>query len=103
MSELIGSFGRKIEYLRISLTDRCNLRCTYCMPEDGVNCLAHQDILTFEEIERVVRCAAGLGVSKVRLTGGEPLIRKGIVALVRRLRTIPGLKDIALTTNGPLR
>ena len=96
------SHGRTIDYLRISLTDRCNLRCIYCMPEEGVHSLAHEDILTLEEIERLVRIAAGMGISRVRLTGGEPLVRRGVTDLVRALNDIPGIESVALTTNGTL-
>ena len=96
------SHGRTIDYLRISLTDRCNLRCIYCMPEEGVHSLAHADILTLEEIERLVRIAAGMGISRVRLTGGEPLVRRGVTDLVRALNDIPGIESVALTTNGIL-
>ncbi|MGI6032233.1 MAG: GTP 3',8-cyclase MoaA [Coriobacteriales bacterium] len=95
-------FGRRIDYLRISLTDRCNLRCIYCMPEEGVPWKSHQDILRIEEIAEFVRYAAQLGVRKVRLTGGEPLVRKGVVDLVRDIHETPGIEDISLTTNGVL-
>lgn len=94
--------GRKIDYLRVSVTDRCNLRCIYCMPEQGVAYKSHPEILTYEEIERLVRIGAGLGIRRVRLTGGEPLVRQGLVDLVEALRAIPGIEDIALTTNGTL-
>lgn len=94
--------GRKIDYLRISVTDLCNLRCKYCIPEKGVPLKQHEDILSFEEIERVVREAAALGVTKVRITGGEPLVRRGIAELVRMVAAVPGIRDIALTTNGVL-
>ncbi|MDO4590756.1 MAG: GTP 3',8-cyclase MoaA [Slackia sp.] len=96
------SHGRTIDYLRISLTDRCNLRCIYCMPEEGVTSLAHADILTLEEIERVVRIAADMGITRVRLTGGEPLVRRGVTDLVRAIRATPGIENVALTTNGIL-
>lgn len=96
------SHGRTIDYLRISLTDRCNLRCIYCMPEEGVASLAHADILTLEEIERVVRVAADMGITRVRLTGGEPLVRRGVTDLVRAIRATPGIENVALTTNGIL-
>jgi GTP 3',8-cyclase len=99
---LFDPYKRKINYLRISLTDRCNLRCCYCMPEEGVPLIPHRDILTYEEILRVVRIFAGEGISKVRLTGGEPLIRKGIVGFVSDLSRIDGIKDLSLTTNGVL-
>jgi len=94
--------GRTIDYLRISITDRCNLRCVYCMPEDGVPPCQHQDVLRYEEIERVVRVAASLGISKIRLTGGEPLARRGFVDLVELLARIPGIEDLSMTTNGTL-
>jgi cyclic pyranopterin phosphate synthase len=96
------SFGRRIDYLRISVTDRCNLRCVYCMPPDGVPWRAPNEILTFEEIERFAEAAVEEGISKIRLTGGEPLVRKGIVDHVARLRSITGIEAIAVTTNGIL-
>ncbi|MEW6547013.1 MAG: GTP 3',8-cyclase MoaA [Bacillota bacterium] len=96
------AFGREINYLRVSVTDRCNLRCRYCMPEEGVESIAHADVLRYEEIERLVRVAARLGFWRVRVTGGEPLVRKGIVGFVRRLASIPGITDVSLTTNGVL-
>lgn len=99
---LNDTYHRTIDYLRISVTDRCNLRCVYCMPEEGVPSCSHDDILRYEEIERVVRAAAALGIRKLRLTGGEPLVRLGIVDLVRALARIPGIEDIAMTTNGIL-
>jgi len=99
---LIDTHGRKHDYLRISVTDRCNLRCVYCMGEDGIDQIAHQDILSYEEIIRVVSAGAELGISKIRITGGEPLIRKGIVSLVEQIAAIPGIKDLAMTTNGTL-
>jgi cyclic pyranopterin phosphate synthase len=95
-------FGRRIDYLRISVTDRCNLRCVYCMPPEGVDWKPSGDILSFEEIERFARVAAGEGISKIRLTGGEPLVRLGIVDHVRRLRETTGIEAIALTTNATL-
>ena len=95
-------FDRKIEYVRVSLTDRCNLRCRYCMPEAGVTKLAHADILTFDEILRVIRQLARLGVKKVRLTGGEPLLRRDITELVASIHAIAGIESIAVTTNGVL-
>lgn len=94
--------GRTIEYLRISLTDRCNYRCIYCMPEEGVVSMHHEDILRIEEIARVVRVAAQLGIRSVRLTGGEPLVRRGVVDLVRDIAATPGIENISLTTNGVL-
>lgn len=96
------SHGRTIDYMRISLTDRCNLRCIYCMPEEGIEQVDHASILRFNEIERLVRIAAEQGISRVRLTGGEPLVRKGVVDLVRSLHEIPGIRDISMTTNGIL-
>lgn len=95
-------YNRKITYLRVSVTDRCNLRCTYCMPAEGVKLLDHRDILSFEEIVEVVREAVDLGVTKVRITGGEPLVRKGIVSLVEKIAAISGIMDFGLTTNGIL-
>ncbi|MEG1493398.1 MAG: GTP 3',8-cyclase MoaA [Gordonibacter sp.] len=96
------SHGRVIDYLRISLTDRCNFRCIYCMPEEGVSQLAHDDILRIEEIERAVRVAAGMGIRSIRLTGGEPLVRKGVVDLVRAIADVPGIENVSMTTNGVL-
>jgi len=99
---LIDSFGRLHDNLRISVTDRCNIRCFYCMPEGPIPFLDREEILSFEEIERVARVAVSLGVRKLRLTGGEPLVRKGLPVLVERLCGIPGVEDIGLTTNGVL-
>ncbi len=99
---LNDTFRRSIDYLRISITDRCNLRCVYCMPEQGVPACSHDEILRYEEIERLARAAAALGVRQLRLTGGEPLVRLGVVDLVRALARIPGIEDIAMTTNGIL-
>ena len=96
------SYERPIQYLRVSVTDRCNLRCVYCMPEEGISQLAHDDILRYEEIVRIVRLAVEMGFVHVRLTGGEPLVRKGIVELVAALARIPGLDDLSMTTNGIL-
>jgi cyclic pyranopterin phosphate synthase len=93
---------RVINYLRISLTDRCNLRCAYCMPEEGIRCLPHAEILTYEEILRLTRLAVGGGIRKVRLTGGEPLVRRGVVEFVCRLGELKGLEVIGMTTNGVL-
>jgi cyclic pyranopterin phosphate synthase len=102
MTGLFDSFQRPINYLRISVTDRCNLRCVYCMPEEGVSLMSHNDILTYEEIHTVVKAAAELGIDKVRLTGGEPLVRLGLPELVRMLAGIKTIDDISLTTNGIL-
>lgn len=99
---LSDSFGRRIEYLRISLTDRCNLRCVYCMPEEGVPYEDLDNVLSFEEIERVVRVLAQAGLKKVRLTGGEPLVRKNTPELATRLTGIAGIREVTLTTNGIL-
>lgn len=95
-------FDRKINYLRISVTDRCNLRCVYCMPEEGVELLDHKDILNFEEILEVAKSAVRKGVDKIRVTGGEPLVRKGIVDLVRMIGEIEGITDYSMTTNAIL-
>ena len=99
---LADAFGRTIDYLRISVTDKCNLRCEYCMPEEGVPHLRHEDILSFEEIAEVTRVAVQMGVVKVRLTGGEPLVRRDIASLVAMLADIDGIDDFAMTTNGSL-
>ena len=102
MTGLSDSFQRPINYLRISVTDRCNLRCIYCMPPSGVTLLSHNDILTYEEIDTIVSAAAQLGINKVRITGGEPLVRAGLPELVKILSRIEALDDISLTTNGIL-
>lgn len=94
--------GREINYLRVSVTDRCNLRCEYCMPPEGIELKGHGDMLTYEEIVSIVGAAVGLGIGKVRLTGGEPLVRKGIDSLVRLLREIDGIEEVSMTTNGIL-
>jgi len=99
---LVDGYGRLHDNLRISVTDRCNIRCFYCMPDGAVDYMPRPELLTYEEMERFVRVAVGLGVSKVRLTGGEPLVRKDLPQLVERLARIDGLRDIALTTNGVL-
>jgi cyclic pyranopterin phosphate synthase len=99
---LIDTFGRVHDNLRISVTDRCNIRCYYCMPETGVEFMERGEILSFEEIERFVRVAASLGVTKLRVTGGEPLVRKDLPDLIHKLIAIPGIKDLALTTNAVL-
>lgn len=97
---MVDRFGRPINYLRISVTDRCNLRCRYCMPPEGVTLLRHNDILAFEEIFEVARTAVSMGVTKLRITGGEPLIRRDIAELVRELAGINGVEDLSLSTNG---
>jgi cyclic pyranopterin phosphate synthase len=95
-------YQRRIDYLRVSITDRCNLRCIYCMPPTGARKLTHDDILTYEELLRLVGIALEMGISKVRLTGGEPFARRGIIEFCRRLSSLPGLKSLSLTTNGVL-
>ncbi len=102
METLCDPFGRSIRYLRISVTDRCNLRCVYCLPASGVRWLPREAVLRFEEIHEVVRAGAQLGINRVRLTGGEPLVREGIVELVHMLGSISELNDLSLTTNGVL-
>jgi len=99
---MMDGFGRRIEYLRISVTDKCNLRCVYCMPEEGLPWLKREEILSYEEIAEVVRVMAPLGLRRVRITGGEPLVRRDLPVLIRALRRIPGIEDIALSTNGAL-
>lgn len=99
---MYDNFNRKINYLRISITDRCNLRCQYCMPEDGIKLLQHQDILSLEEIVDFTKIAVSKGIDKVRVTGGEPLVRKGVVNLIQQLSEIKGIKDLSMTTNGVL-
>lgn len=96
------SYHRRIDYLRLSITDRCNLRCTYCMPEGGVAWLGHEDILSYEEILHLVQVVARMGISKIRITGGEPLVRKDILFLCANIAATPGLKSLSLTTNGLL-
>ena len=96
------SYGRTIEYLRISLTDKCNLRCKYCMPETGVSYLKHEDILSLEEVARLVRLLSNEGVKRVRLTGGEPLVRKNICKLISDIKNTDGIERVSLTTNGTM-
>ena len=102
MKKLVDSYNRHINYLRISITDRCNLRCTYCMPLEGVSHLAHEDILSYEEVLRIARIAVKEGIKKIRITGGEPLVRKGVVNLINWLSKIEGIEDLSMTTNGIL-
>ncbi|MCR4805635.1 MAG: radical SAM protein, partial [Clostridia bacterium] len=99
---MTDGFGRTIEYMRVSVTDRCNLRCIHCMPEDYAPLQAHADILRYEEITSVAREAADLGIRKIRLTGGEPLVRPQLHRLVNLLKGIPGIEQVVLTTNGIL-
>ena len=102
MTRLVDPFGREIRYLRVSVTDRCNYRCFYCMPMHGVAWEAREEFLTFEELTRVIRLFTELGVDKVRLTGGEPLVRRGILDFVRQLSQLPGLNDLSMSTNAHL-
>ncbi len=101
-SKLFDNHGRPINYLRLAVTDRCNLRCFYCMPEEGIKYLPKKELLTFEEIERLVTMLAPMGISKIRLTGGEPFVRTDLMQLIRRITEIEGIHDIHLTTNGVL-
>ncbi|MBU1013339.1 MAG: radical SAM protein [Bacteroidetes bacterium] len=99
---MLDNYKRNLNYLRISVTDRCNLRCTYCMPEEGIELLGHKDILTFDEIVEVVKTGVEYGIDKVRITGGEPLVRKGIINLISMIWNLEGVKDLSMTTNGIL-
>lgn len=99
-SPITDRFGRRHTYLRVSVTDRCNLRCQYCMPAEGIEWIPHSGVLTYEEIERIVRVLAGEGVTKVRITGGEPTVRKGIESLIAMVAAVPGIQEVAMTTNG---
>lgn len=99
---MLDKFNREINYLRVSITDRCNLRCSYCRPKEGISLQGHEDILRYEEIIRIVSIAVKMGLVKVRVTGGEPLVRRGFVNFIADLKKISGLKDISLTTNGIL-
>jgi len=101
-AKLYDNHGRAINYLRLAVTDRCNLRCFYCMPEEGIKYLPKKDLLTFEEIERLVSLLATLGITKIRLTGGEPFVRTDLIQLIRKIVAIPGIHDVHLTTNGVL-
>ncbi len=100
MNQLIDKFGRVVTKLRVSVTDRCNMRCLYCMPVEGLEWMPREEILTFEEIRRVVKLSAELGVRKIRVTGGEPLLRKGVEDLVYTLSQVPGIQTLSMTTNG---
>ena len=102
MERFVDAYKRKIDYLRISVTDRCNLRCVYCMPPEGINLMESAGILRYEEFLRISRIAVAHGVSKIRITGGEPLVRKGILEFLHSLASLDGLKDLSLTTNGVL-
>src|SRR3989338_6430841 len=99
MNPLIDKYNRRIKYIRISVTDRCDLKCLYCKPRDSDGYSKRRVILRFEEIARIVRCFADLGVSRVRITGGEPLVRKDMVSLIGQLYNIKGIEDLAMTTN----
>lgn len=99
---MLDNFNRKINYLRISVTDRCNLRCKYCMPAEGIKQISHNEILRYDEIIDVCKIAVKFGVNKIRITGGEPLVRKGIENLIADIAKIPGVKDLSMTTNGIL-
>lgn len=102
MEPLVDSYGRRIKSMRISVTDKCNFRCTYCMPAEGLPWLKKAEILAYEEIVRITRVAVGIGIEQIRLTGGEPLVRRDVPELVRQLRQIEGLRSLSLTTNGIL-
>ena len=95
-------YGRTIDYLRVSVTDRCNFRCVYCMPPDGIPSVSHDDILRYEELLRIIRLFAELGIKHIRLTGGEPTVRRGLVKLIREIHDMPGIETISMTTNGLL-
>jgi cyclic pyranopterin phosphate synthase len=99
---MLDRYNREINYLRVSITDRCNLRCKYCTPKEGLSLFGHDDILRYEEISRIVSAAARIGITKVRITGGEPLVRRGVVGFIQSLSSIDGLRDVSLTTNGIL-
>jgi len=99
---MFDPFDRKINYLRISVTDRCNLRCAYCMPPEGIRLIPHAEILRYDEILEVVRVAVTFGIDKIRITGGEPLVRIGVVSLIRMIAGVEGIRDLCLTTNGTL-
>ena len=99
---MIDGFGRNIDYIRISVTDRCNLRCVYCMPEEGVESVMHRNILTFDEIIRICRVLASKGLKKVKITGGEPLVRRGVANLIKQIKDVDGIESVTITTNGVL-
>ncbi|MGO5029988.1 GTP 3',8-cyclase MoaA [Candidatus Agathobaculum pullicola] len=99
---MLDSFGRKIRYLRLSITDRCNLRCRYCMPDEGVPLTAHDDLLRYEELLRVAEAAVSLGIDRFKVTGGEPLVRRGCTGFIHALKALPGVRQVTLTTNGLL-
>lgn len=99
---MIDKLNRKIEYIRISVTDRCNLRCVYCMPEEGIENISHEEILSYDEIIRICKCIANLGIKKIKITGGEPLVRKDIIDLIKEIKGINGIDEVTITTNGVL-
>lgn len=99
---MLDSYNRSLNYLRVSVTDRCNLRCIYCMPAEGIRLISHSDILSFEEILEVIKEGIKLGINKVRITGGEPLVRRGVVNLVKMISKLDGIDDFGMTTNGTL-
>ncbi|MBO7690019.1 MAG: GTP 3',8-cyclase MoaA, partial [Clostridia bacterium] len=99
---MIDKYGRVIDYLRVSVTDRCNFRCVYCMPPEGVELMSHEQVIRYEELMRLIRLFAELGIRHIRLTGGEPTVRKGIVSLVRDIHDLPGIESVSMTTNGLL-
>jgi len=101
-TSMYDNFKRDINYLRVSITDRCNLRCRYCVPKEGLSLIGHDDILRYEEILRIIRIAVTLGVVKIRITGGEPLVRRGVIPFVTAVKAVPGIQDLSLTTNGIL-
>lgn len=99
---MIDKLNRKIEYMRISVTDRCNLRCVYCMPEEGIENISHEEVLSYNEIIRICKCIANLGIRKIKITGGEPLVRKDIINLIKEIKSIQGIDEVTITTNGVL-
>jgi len=102
MSQLVDAYGRPITYMRVSITDRCNLRCVYCMPAEGIELKRHSDMLSVEEFERVIKVASGMGIQRVRITGGEPLAHRGVVKLVQAVAALPEISDVSMTTNATL-
>jgi molybdenum cofactor biosynthesis protein A len=102
LATLFDNHGRPLNYLRLAVTDRCNLRCFYCMPAEGIKYLPKKELLSFEEIERLIRLVASMGISKIRLTGGEPFVRNDLMKLIRTIVEVPGIRDLHITTNGVL-
>lgn len=99
---MLDRYGREINYIRISVTDRCNLRCIYCMPEKGIPLVSHDEILSYDEITQLAEIFAGIGIRKIKLTGGEPLVRRGLPVLVKKLKAVRGIEEVTMTTNGVL-